>query len=96
MAESVRETSELYDVTNREEVGKYTMSVAVMLTGVEAYRIRRFERAGLLKPIRSKARQRRYSDSEIELIKNIATLEDEGINLQGVKAILAIRRGEKE
>ena len=96
MAESVRETSELYDVTNREEVGKYTMSVAVMLTGVEAYRIRRFERAGLLKPIRSKARQRRYSDSEMELIKNIATLEDEGINLQGVKAILAIRRGEKE
>jgi len=96
MAESVRETSELYDVKNREEVGKYTMSVAVMLTGVEAYRIRRFEQAGLLKPTRSEARQRRYSDPEIDLIKNIATLEDEGINLQGVKAILAMRRGERE
>ena len=96
MAKSVRETSELYDVKNGEEVGKYTMSVAVMLTGVEAYRIRRFEQAGLLKPIRSKARQRRYSDSEIDLIKNIATLEDEGINLQGVKAILAMRRGERK
>ena len=96
MAKSVREARALYDVKNREEVGKYTMSVAVMLTGVEAYRIRRFEQAGLLKPTRSEARQRRYSDPEIDLIKNIATLEDEGINLQGVKAILAMRRGERE
>ena len=96
MAKSVGEARELYDVKNRAEVGKYTMSVAVMLTGVEAYRIRRFEQAGLLKPIRSEAGQRRYSDPEIDLIKNIATLEDEGINLQGAKAILAMRRGERE
>lgn len=96
MAEAPRETSELYHATNREEVGKYTMAVAVMLAGVEAHRIRRFEQAGLLKPIRSEAGQRRYSDLEIDLIKNIATLEDEGINLQGVKAILAMRRGERE
>ena len=96
MAKSVGETSELYSVTGRGEIGKYTMSVAVMLTGVEAYRIRRYEQAGLLKPIRSKARQRRYSDSEIGLIKNIAALEDEGINLRGVKAILAMKRGDRE
>ena len=96
MAESVTETNELSDVTSTEEVGKYTMSVAVMLTGVEAHRIRRFEQAGLLKPVRSEAGQRRYSDSEIDSIKNIAALEDEGINLQGVKAILAMRRGERE
>jgi len=28
--------------------GKYTMAVAVSLTGVEAHRIRRYEEAGLL------------------------------------------------
>ena len=95
MVELARETSNLDDV-NRTEVGKYTMSVAVMLTAVEPYRIRRFEQAGLLNPSRTEARQRRYSDTEIDLIKNIAKLEDEGINLQGVKAILAMRRGEKE
>ena len=78
------------------EVGKYTMAVAVMLTGVEAHRLRRFEAADLLKPARTKARQRLYSDPEIELIKEIAELEDEGINLEGVKAILAIRRGERK
>lgn len=88
------------DKSNRDfsdgDVGKYTMSVAVMLTGVQAHRIRRFEAAGLLKPARTKAGQRLYSDPEIELTKEIAKLEDEGINLEGVKAILAMRRGERE
>ena len=81
---------------NLEEIGKYTMSVAVMLTGVEAHRIRRFEGCGLLNPVRTEARQRLYSDSEIALIMEIAKLEDEGINMQGVKAILAMRRGEQK
>jgi len=75
--------------------GKYTMAVAVSLTGVEAHRIRRYEEAGLLKPMRTKGGQRLYSDEEIELIKDIAELEKEGINLQGVSAILAMRRGER-
>ncbi len=77
------------------ELGKYTMGVAVRLTGVEAHRLRRYEQAGLLKPSRTSARQRLYSDSEIELIKEIARLEDQGINLEGIKAILAMRKGEK-
>jgi len=76
------------------EIGKYTMGVTVRLTGVEAHRIRRYEEAGLLKPARTEAGQRLYSDSEIELIKEIARLEDQGANLEGIKMILAMRRGE--
>ena len=76
------------------EVSKYTMGVAVRLTGVEAHRIRRFEEAGLLEPERTEARQRLFSDSEIELIKEIAQLEDEGVNLEGIRVILTMRRGE--
>jgi len=79
---------------DQSEMGKYTMGVTVRLTGVEAHRIRRFEENGLLEPVRTEAGQRLYSDSEIELIKEIARLEDQGINLEGVKAILAMRRGE--
>ena len=76
------------------EIGKYTMGVTVRLTGVEAHRIRRYEEAGLLKPVRTEAGQRLYSDPEIELIKEIARLEDQGANLEGIKMILAMRRGE--
>jgi len=96
MAESIRETTEPHGISKGEEIGKYTMSVAVMLTGIEAYRIRRYEQSGLLKPVRSGAGQRRYTDTEIELIKSIAELEGEGINLHGVKAILAMRKGERD
>jgi DNA-binding transcriptional MerR regulator len=78
------------------EVGKYTMSVAVRLTGAEAHRIRKFEEAGLLRPTRTEGRQRLYSDSEIKIIKEIAKLEEEGINLQGIRAIVAMRRGKRQ
>ena len=76
--------------------GKYTMSVTVRLTTVRAYGIRRFEQFGLLKPARTEAGQRLYSDIEIELIRQIAMLEKEGINLRGIKVILAMRRGQRE
>ncbi len=79
---------------DENEIAKYTMGVTVRLTRIEAYRIRRFEQADILAPARTEARQRLYSDSEIELIREIARLEDQGINLSGIKAILAMRRGE--
>ncbi len=83
-----------YGRTDENEMAKYTMGVTVRLTRIEAYRIRRFEQAEILSPARTEARQRLYSDSEIELIREIARLEDQGINLIGIKAILAMRRGE--
>lgn len=74
-----------------EAVGKYTMSVAVQLTGVEAHRIRRYERMGLLKPVRTGGGQRLYSDAELERIKEISGLEEKGVNLKGIGMILAMR-----
>jgi DNA-binding transcriptional MerR regulator len=84
------------DGQKEEQISKYTMGVAVRLTGVEAGRIRRFEEAGLLEPKRTEGGQRLFTDSEIGLIKEIAKLEDEGANLEGIKIILAMRRGERK
>ena len=36
-----------------EESGRYVMSVAVSMTGVDAYRIRKYEAAGLVSPERT-------------------------------------------
>lgn len=80
---------------NKNRMAKYTMGVTVRLTRIEAHRIRRFEQAEIIRPARTEARQRLYSDYEIELIKEIAELEDQGINLVGIKVILAMRRGGK-
>ena len=73
------------------ELGKYTMSVAVMMTGMPAHKIRRLEEFGLCNPARKGSRQRLYSDQDIDLIKEIAVLEQSGINLTGVKAILDMK-----
>jgi len=75
--------------------GKYTMSVTVRLTTVNAHRIRRFEQFGLLSPARTGAGQRLFSDVEVDLIREIILLEKEGVNLGGIRMILAMRRGER-
>jgi MerR family transcriptional regulator, glutamine synthetase repressor len=78
-------------------VGKnFTMAIAVKLTGIEAYRIRRYEEGGLLNPERTGGNQRLFSEDDIKIIKQAAKLEDEGINVEGIKVIMAMRRGERK
>ena len=74
----------------------YTMAIAVKLTGVEAHRIRRYEEGGLFTPERTEGNQRLFSQSDIDMIRQAVKLEDEGINVEGIKAILAMRRGERK
>jgi MerR family glutamine synthetase transcriptional repressor len=80
-----------YGSSSGKELGKYTMSVTVMITGVAAHKIRRFEEFGLCKPVRTNSRQRLFSDGDIELIREIYALEQKGVNLTGIKVILNMR-----
>ena len=84
------------DSRSQQDTSNYTMAVAVRLTGVESHRIRRYEEGGLLSPERTEGNQRLFSESDIEVVKEAAKLEDQGINVEGIKAILAIRRGERK
>ncbi len=81
---------------SRQTDKNYTMAIAVKLTGVEPHRIRRFEEGGLLVAERTEGNQRLFSQEDIETIRQAAKLEDEGINVEGIKAILAMRRGERK
>jgi MerR family transcriptional regulator, heat shock protein HspR len=76
-----------------EDSGRYVMSVAVAVTGVDAYRIRRYERAGLLSPARTEGGQRLFSDKDIHRIREVSRLEAEGVNLKGIEVILRLRGG---
>lgn len=77
----------------RDDAGKYVMSIAVAMTGVDAHRIRRYEAAGVLKPGRTEGGRRLFSDADIATIRETARLEGEGINLNGIRVILEMRRG---
>jgi MerR family transcriptional regulator, heat shock protein HspR len=78
--------------SNGKDLAKYTMAVAVMMTGVAAHKIRRLEEYGLCKPARTGSKQRLYSDEDINLIRHIAYLEKDGVNLPGIKVILEMQK----
>jgi DNA-binding transcriptional MerR regulator len=72
------------------------MAIAAKLTGIDPYRIRRFEDGGLIKPERTGGNQRLFSEKDVLVIKEVALLEDEGINIEGIKAIISMRKGERK
>ena len=68
----------------------YVISVAAELAGVHPQTLRIYERKGLLAPARTSGRSRRYSDEDIQLLRRIQELTNEGISLSGVQRILAL------
>jgi MerR family transcriptional regulator/heat shock protein HspR len=68
----------------------YVISVAAELAGVHPQTLRIYERKGLLDPARTGGGSRRYSDDDIDQLRRIQDLTTEGLNLAGVKMVLAL------
>lgn len=68
----------------------YVISVAAELAGVHPQTLRIYERRGLVLPARTDGGSRRYSDDDIALLRRIQELTDDGLNLAGVKKVLAL------
>jgi MerR family transcriptional regulator, heat shock protein HspR len=68
----------------------YVISVAAELAGVHPQTLRIYERKGLLDPARTAGGNRRYSDADIDRLRRIAELTEEGLNLAGVKRVLQL------
>lgn len=68
----------------------YVISVAAELAGVHPQTLRIYERKGLVDPARTSGGSRRYSDADIAMLQRISELTDEGLNLAGVKRVMAL------
>ena len=68
----------------------YVISVAAELAGVHPQTLRIYERKGLVDPARTGGGSRRYSDEDIELLRRIQELTTDGLNLEGVRRVLAL------
>lgn len=66
----------------------YGIAVAAQLSGVTEASLRLFEAKGLLTPARSEGGTRRYSDDDIERLRRVTDLRDEGINIVGIRRVL--------
>jgi len=68
----------------------YVISVAAELAGVHPQTLRIYERKGLLDPARTAGGNRRYSEKDLDRLRRIAELTAAGLNLAGVKHVLAL------
>ncbi|MFF2030156.1 MerR family transcriptional regulator [Arthrobacter sp. NPDC058192] len=68
----------------------YAISVVAELVGTGQQNIRLYERRGLLTPERTAGGTRQYSDGDLEVLRRIGELLDEGLNLAGVAKVLEL------
>jgi MerR family transcriptional regulator, heat shock protein HspR len=76
------------DSVSRSARGVYGISVTSELSGVGPQTLRLYERRGLLTPSRTEGGTRRYSDDDLERLRRITELVDQGVNLAGIAHIL--------
>jgi len=69
----------------------YTIGVAANLIGVSVHSLRLYENVGILTPKRTDTKRRLYSKNDISRLKCVRHfIEDEGLNLAGIKTVLSM------
>src|SRR5207247_4834727 len=83
-------------MTERKDMGEEravsVISVAAELAGVHPQTLRIYERKGLVHPKRTSANSRRYSERDIERLREIQELTGKGVNLAGVRRVIELQR----
>lgn len=70
----------------------FVISVAAELAGMHPQTLRIYERKGLIDPFRTPGGTRRYSRDDIERLQLIQDLTSQGLNLEGVRRVLALQQ----
>jgi MerR family transcriptional regulator, heat shock protein HspR len=77
--------------SKREEARTFLISVAAELAGMHAQTLRTYDRLGLVSPRRTTGGGRRYSQHDVELLRQVQRLsQHEGVNLAGIKRIIEL------
>ena len=75
-----------------EDIPLFTVGqVAEMLAVKQAF-LRRIDELQVVSPQRSAGRQRRYTRIEIRVIRQVATMADEGMTLPAIRRIIELER----
>ena len=73
------------------ELDLYFISVAARMLGMHPQTLRKYERLGLVQPARTIGSMRLYSQDQLDRLKLIKRLVDDGgINLAGVQRLLSV------
>ncbi len=70
--------------------GVYGITVAAELAGVGIQTLRLYERSGILTPDRTAGGTRRYSDDDIDVLRRVADILADGLNIAGARRVLEL------
>jgi MerR family transcriptional regulator/heat shock protein HspR len=69
------------------------ISVAARMAGMHPQTLRQYDRLGLVQPGRAGGGGRRYSQRDVELLREVQKLsQEEGVNLAGIKRIIGLEQ----
>jgi MerR family transcriptional regulator/heat shock protein HspR len=78
-------------MAKKDDARTFLISVAAELAGMHAQTLRTYDRLGLVSPERSSGGGRRYSEHDVDLLREVQRLsQDEGVNLAGIKRIIEL------
>src|SRR3982074_1524178 len=78
-------------MAKKDDAHTFLISVAAELAGMHAQTLRTYDRLGLVSPERSSGGGRRYSEHDVDLLREVQRLsQDEGVNLAGIKRIIEL------
>lgn len=68
----------------------FVISVAATLAGMHAQTLRQYDRLGLVTPSRTRGGGRRYSARDVEQLREVQRLSQEGVSLAGIQRIMEL------
>lgn len=68
----------------------FVISVAAQLADMHPQTLRQYDRMGLVSPSRQAGKQRRYSQRDVQLLRQVQQLSKEGVSLEGIRRILQL------
>ncbi|ETW24635.1 heat shock protein transcriptional repressor HspR [Mycobacterium gastri] len=78
-------------MAKKDESRTFLISVAAELAGMHAQTLRTYDRLGLVSPRRTSGGGRRYSERDVDLLRQVQHLsQEEGVNLAGIKRIIEL------
>lgn len=74
----------------------FVISVAAELADMHPQTLRQYDRLGLVIPRRQGGRHRRYSPYDVDQLRQIQQLSQEGVSLEGIRRILQLQNRVEE
>lgn len=80
------------DIQLSSETPVYAISIAAQLAGLHPQTLRQYDRVGLVSATRVGGRNRLYSARDIQRLRYVSQLSNEGLSIEGIRRVLELEQ----